>query len=70
MIFVAQGLEDDVDHVDVGYTNNEYVEPEDPNPDEFEDDAWVNSTYVKNITASLIGIQHQLLPRILSGRYF
>ena len=45
MLFAAQGLEDDVDHVNVGY------EPEDLNPHEFENDAWVNSTYVKNITA-------------------
>jgi len=51
MLFAAQGLEDDDDHVDEGYTNNEYVKPEDPNPNEFEDDAWVNSTYVENITA-------------------
>jgi len=39
MLFVAQDLENDVDHVDVGYTSNEYVEPEDPNLVEFEDDA-------------------------------
>ena len=51
MLFAAQGLEDDDDHVDDGYTNNEYVEPEDPNPDKFEDNAWVNLTYVENITA-------------------
>ena len=31
--------------------NNESAEPIDPHPDEFEDDNWVNSTYVENITS-------------------
>jgi len=34
-----------------GYANNEYVEPEDPHPDELEGDGWVHSICVKNIRA-------------------
>ena len=64
MLFAAQSFEDDVDHADVGYTNNEYVEPKDHNPDEFEDDVWVNSTYVKNITTEFNRYTYQLSPRI------
>lgn len=50
MQIAAQDLEYDTDQVD-GYANNEYIVPEDPHPDEFEDDGGVKSTYVKNITS-------------------
>jgi len=34
MQVAAQGLDDDDKEVGAGYANNEYVEPEDPHPDE------------------------------------
>jgi len=49
MQVAAQSLEDDDEDVEAGYANNEYVEPEDPHPDELEGDGWVHSTYVENI---------------------
>ena len=51
MQIATHDLEDDTDQVDDGYTNYEYIVPEDPHPDEFEDDGWLKSTYVKNITS-------------------
>jgi len=51
MQVAAHDFEDDTDQVEDGYTNNEYVEPKNPHPDEFENDSWVNLTYVKNITS-------------------
>jgi len=30
------GLEDDDEEVEAGYANSEYIEPEDPHPNEFE----------------------------------
>ena len=53
MQVAAQDLEDETDQVEDGYANNEYVESKDSHPDEFEDDSWVNQTYVKNITSEL-----------------
>ena len=47
----AQCDEDCTKWTENSNVNNEYVEPEDPYPDEFEDDGWVNLTYVGNITA-------------------
>ena len=44
-------LEDDTDQVKDVQANNEYVELEDLHPNEFEDDDWVNSTRVENITS-------------------
>ena len=38
MQVTAQGLEDDDEEVEAGYANNEYVEPENPHPDELEGD--------------------------------
>jgi len=51
MQVAAQGVEDDIKQVEDAYANNEYAEPKDPHPSDFEDDGWVNSTYMKNITA-------------------
>ena len=39
------------ERVEYVYANNEYVELEDLNPDDFEDNGWVNSIYIENITA-------------------
>ena len=51
MQVAAQGLEDDDEEVEAAYANNEYVEPEDPHPDELEGDGCVHSTCVENIMA-------------------
>ena len=51
MQVAAQGLEDDDEEVEAGHANNEYVEPEDPHPDELQGDAWVHSTCVEDIRA-------------------
>ena len=48
---VAEGDENGTDCVDSAYANNEYVEIQDPYPDEFEGEDWVNMTVVENITA-------------------
>ena len=50
MQVAAQGLEND-EEVEACYANNEYVESEDPHPDELEGDGWVHSTCVENIRA-------------------
>jgi len=60
----ALGDKDDTKWVESENVNNEYVEIEDPHPDEFQDDGWVDSTYVKNITAEFNMLPHLLLPRI------
>ena len=48
---VAEGDENDTDWVDSAYANNEYVEIQDPYPNEFEGEDWVDMTVVENITA-------------------
>jgi len=51
MQVAVQDVKDDTERVENAYTNSEYVMLEDPHPDEFQDNGWVNSTYVENITA-------------------
>ena len=51
MQIVVQDREDDIKQVEDVQANNEYIKPKDLNTAEFEDDGWVNSTYVENITS-------------------
>ena len=51
MQVTTQDLEDNTDQIEHVQANNEYVEPRDPHPDEFENDGWVILTYVKNMTS-------------------
>ena len=57
MQVAAQGLKDDNEEVEIGYANNEYVEPEDLHPDELEGDGWVHSTCMENIRAEFNFLQ-------------
>ena len=51
MQVAAQDDENDTKWVENAYANNECIKPEDSHPDKFQDDGWVNSTYVENITS-------------------
>ena len=49
MQFVTQDVEDNPEWPDEAYVNNDYVEYEEPPPDEFEDDEWIRSSTVKDM---------------------
>ncbi|XP_020266359.1 uncharacterized protein LOC109841831 [Asparagus officinalis] len=49
MQFVGEDDEENLDWPDKAYVNNEYVEYEEPPPDEFEDDEWVRSSTAHDI---------------------
>jgi len=46
-----------------------YVEPENPHLDEFKNDGWVNSTYVKNITTEFDRFTAPIVTKDLKMRY-
>jgi len=69
MQVVVQDLEDNTNQVEDMHANNEYVESEDPHSNESEDDDWVNSTRVENITSDSIGLQSYCHYRFEDGRY-
>ena len=49
MHVAAQDLEDETNQIEDVHANNNYIEPKNSHPDEFEDDDWVNSTYMENM---------------------
>ena len=50
MHIVAKENKNGIGWVDIAYANNEYVPLEDPHPDEFEGENWVDMTVVENTT--------------------
>ncbi|XP_020254128.1 uncharacterized protein LOC109831204 [Asparagus officinalis] len=49
MKFVSEDDEENPDWPDETYVNNEYVEYEEPPPDEFEDDEWIRSSTIQDM---------------------